>query len=149
MLPISRVIGHREWAPGRKTDPAYDMDWRRAGVAGIRPRAAQEDDELSQAQIDQLRRDIIDQLRRDLGFSRDQILTQLGVPDPEGAPARLTPEQLAGIAPARRVDVGFARDQLVAELAAQRALIEAQADLIEAIAEKVGVPLTPPEGRPS
>jgi hypothetical protein len=131
MLPIARVIGHREWTPGRKADPVYDMDWRRAGVAGIRPRNADQEDEISPEQFNQLRRDI--------GFARDQILTRLGVPDPEGAPATLTPEQLAGIDPARRVDVGFARDQLVAELAAQR-------ELIEAIAEKVGVPLTEPEG---
>jgi hypothetical protein len=132
MLPISRVIGHREWAPGRKVDPTYDMDWRRAGVAGIRPRG-QKDDELSQAQADQ----IITQVRRDLGFARDQVLTRLGVANPEAAPARLTPEELAGIDPARRVDVGFARDEVVAELAAQRALIEA-------IAEKVGITVTPP-----
>ena len=37
MLPISRVIGHREWAPARKSDPTFDCDWMRAGVAGIRP----------------------------------------------------------------------------------------------------------------
>lgn len=38
MLPISRIIAHREWAPGRKSDPVFDMDWARAGAAGIRPR---------------------------------------------------------------------------------------------------------------
>lgn len=38
MLPVSRVIGHREWAPGRKIDPRYDMNWRRTGVATVRPR---------------------------------------------------------------------------------------------------------------
>jgi hypothetical protein len=134
MLNIARVIGHKEWAPGRKSDPAYDMNWRRAGVAGIRPRNAAQEDELSQQQVDQ----IIGALRRDLGFARDQIMTRLGVNNPSSAPPKLTPEQLAGIDPARRVDVGYARDQLVAELAAQR-------QLIEAIAEKVGVPLTPPE----
>lgn len=84
------------------------------------------EDEMSQQQVDQLRSDI--------GFARDQILTRLGVNNPPNAPAKLPPEQLAGIDPARRVDVGYARDQLVAELAAQRALLEA-------IAEKVG--LTP------
>jgi hypothetical protein len=42
MLPVSRVIGHKEWAPGRKSDPTYDMNWRRACVAGVRP--PQEDD---------------------------------------------------------------------------------------------------------
>jgi hypothetical protein len=88
-----------------------------------------------------------DQLRRDIGFARDQILTRLGVANPVSAPTRLTPEQLAGIDPARRVDVGFARDQIMAELASQRALLEIQADLIEAIAEKLGIPLTAP-GQP-
>lgn len=44
-MPVdaSRVIGHREWAPGRKSDPTYNMDWRRAGVAGIVPRPPTED----------------------------------------------------------------------------------------------------------
>ncbi|HEY9354627.1 MAG TPA: N-acetylmuramoyl-L-alanine amidase [Nocardioides sp.] len=42
MLPVSRVIGHKEWAPGRKSDPTYDMNWRRAGVAGIVPRGSVE-----------------------------------------------------------------------------------------------------------
>lgn len=36
-LPLGRIIGHREWAPGRKSDPAFDCDWMRAGAAGIRP----------------------------------------------------------------------------------------------------------------
>jgi hypothetical protein len=84
----------------------------------------EEDDELSQQQVDQINRNI--------GFARDQILTRLGVTNPPNAPAKLSPEQLAGIDPARRVDVGYARDQLVAELASQRALLEA-------IAEKVGI----------
>lgn len=88
-----------------------------------------DEDEMSQQQVDQLRSDI--------GFARDQILTRLGVTNPPNAPAKLPPEQLAGIDPARRVDVGHARDQLVAELAAQRALLEA-------IAEKVGLDLDTP-----
>ena len=37
MLPVTRVVGHKEWSPGRKSDPIYDMNWRRAGVAGVRP----------------------------------------------------------------------------------------------------------------
>jgi hypothetical protein len=49
MLPPARVIAHREygntppggWA-GRKTDPTYDMNWRRERVAAFRP--VQEDD---------------------------------------------------------------------------------------------------------
>ncbi len=41
MLPIARVVGHREWT-SRKSDPVYDMNWRRAGVAGIRPRTEED-----------------------------------------------------------------------------------------------------------
>lgn len=90
------------------------------------------EDEMSQQQVDQLRSDI--------GHARDQILTRLGVNNPPNAPSKLPPEQLAGIDPARRVDVGYARDQLVAELASQRALLEA-------IAEKVGLTPNPPGGQ--
>ncbi len=31
----ANVVGHREWAPGRKSDPRYDMGWRRASVAAV------------------------------------------------------------------------------------------------------------------
>src|SRR5262245_6153270 len=31
----ANVVGHREWAPGRKSDPRYDMGWRRARVAAL------------------------------------------------------------------------------------------------------------------
>lgn len=68
------------------------------------------EDELSQAQVDQLRRDI--------GYARDQILTALGVENPVNAPAKLPPQALAGIAPARRVDIGYARDQILNAVAA-------------------------------
>jgi hypothetical protein len=35
-LPASRAIGHKEWAPGRKVDPAFwDMDQFRATVASL------------------------------------------------------------------------------------------------------------------
>ncbi len=33
------LIGHKEWAPGRKIDPLYSMGWRRKRVANFRPRA--------------------------------------------------------------------------------------------------------------
>lgn len=53
-FPVAHVIGHKEWAPTRKVDPRYDMNWRRAGVAGIRPRTTpgpapdpREEDELT------------------------------------------------------------------------------------------------------
>lgn len=44
MLPVARLIGHKEWAPGRKSDPRYSMDWMRGLVAAFRPRPAPEDD---------------------------------------------------------------------------------------------------------
>ncbi len=53
MLPIGRVIAHREWSPGRKSDPVYDMNWRRDRVARIGPRA-QEDSDMTPDQAKQL-----------------------------------------------------------------------------------------------
>jgi hypothetical protein len=55
MLPSSRVIGHREygntppggWA-GRKTDPVYDMNWRRQQVADFTPNSPEEDDVVTE-----------------------------------------------------------------------------------------------------
>lgn len=38
MLSPTRVIGHKEWAKGRKSDPTYDMAWRRGRVATFVPR---------------------------------------------------------------------------------------------------------------
>lgn len=70
---------------------------------------ASAEDEMTPAQLNMLRQDI--------GFARDQIMTALGVPDPVNAPNKLTPDELAAIAVARRVDVGFARDQILAKLA--------------------------------
>ncbi len=36
-VDATRVRGHKEWAkpPGRKTDPRYDMAWRRARVVAL------------------------------------------------------------------------------------------------------------------
>jgi hypothetical protein len=43
MLPAHRVVGHKEYGnvghPGRKSDPSYDMNWRRARVAAFKPRS--------------------------------------------------------------------------------------------------------------
>lgn len=38
-FPVARIVGHKEWAPGRKSDPVYSMSWRRARVADLRPAA--------------------------------------------------------------------------------------------------------------
>jgi hypothetical protein len=43
MLAVSRVIGHKEWAPGRKSDPRYDMNARRAEVAAFTPTSVGDD----------------------------------------------------------------------------------------------------------
>ncbi len=37
MLPVARLIGHKEWT-SRKSDPRHDMNWRRARVANFTPR---------------------------------------------------------------------------------------------------------------
>lgn len=53
MLPAHRVIAHKEYGntghPGRKSDPTYDMDWRRARVAAFTPTRATtiEEDDVS------------------------------------------------------------------------------------------------------
>ena len=114
---------------------------RASNIVGYARPAYSEEDELSQAQVDQ----IINQLRRDIGFARDQIMSHLGK-RPDMAP--LPPAHLPGVEVARRVDVGYARDQLMAECAEikheqdqQRKDIDALFDLVEAIAKQVGVPL--------
>ena len=116
----------------RKRRLANVVGFARPAYAPINPE--DEDDMFSDQD-----RELLNQLARrvDVGYARDQVLTRLGVSNPGNAPAKLTPEQLAGIDPARRVDVGYARDQLVAELASQRALLEA-------IAAKVGLALDTP-----
>lgn len=40
--PADRIVGHKEWAPGRKIDPTYNMDTHRARVTQLLTR--QEDD---------------------------------------------------------------------------------------------------------
>ena len=82
---------------------------RPTALRAAAPPAAPAEDEMTPAQLNMLRQDI--------GFARDQIMTALGVHDPVNAPNKLTPDELAAIAVARRVDVGFARDQILAKLA--------------------------------
>lgn len=43
-IPESFPIGHKEWAPGRKSDPLYSMPDRRRQVGAFRPTTATEDD---------------------------------------------------------------------------------------------------------
>ncbi len=112
-LGLDRVIGHKEWATGRKIDPAFwDMNAFRSDVARWLTNTPAEDD-MTQAQLDDLKRHI----DRQVGFARDQILVELGR-DPAGAPSRLDGVALSAIAKARRDDVGAVRD-LVAALTRQ------------------------------
>lgn len=53
MLPAHRVIGHKEWAPGRKSDPTYSMDWRRSRVAAFTPRTSSEGDFMALSEAEQ------------------------------------------------------------------------------------------------
>jgi hypothetical protein len=137
------------WRAYTGTNPHVDhihLELSRAAARSLTPEhvhrvlADPQEEELSQQQVDQIRRDI--------GFARDQLMTHLGK-SPAAAP--LPAAHLPGVEVARRVDVGYARDQLVAELASQRTLIQAQADrlaaqadLLEAIAEKLGIPMDTP-----
>lgn len=119
-----------------------------AGSAAVRRVADKIRGGAPAVQEDELSQQEVDQLRRDIGWARDQIMTHLGK-RPDMAP--LPGPQLQAVEVARRVDIGWARDQLVAELATQKAMLadqgdrlDAQADLLEAIAEKLGIPLDTP-----
>ena len=45
MLPVARVIAHKEWTP-RKIDPRVSMTWRRQRVAAFTPRNRQTEDDM-------------------------------------------------------------------------------------------------------
>ena len=40
MLPVQRVIGHKDYAGPRKSDPVYDRGWRQQRVASFTPRTS-------------------------------------------------------------------------------------------------------------
>jgi len=124
---------------GRKDEMHFEINANAAAVRRIADKIragtpALQEDELSQEQVDQINRNI--------GFARDQIMTHLGK-RPDMAP--LPAAQLQAVEVARRADVGFARDQFMAELATVKYEQAEQRDLLEAIAEKLGVPLDTPE----
>jgi hypothetical protein len=61
MLPVTRLIGHKEYGntppggyPGRKGDPRYSMDWRRARVASFQPRTGEDDMPSAKDVVDEL-----------------------------------------------------------------------------------------------
>ena len=125
-LPASRFAGHKEYAPTRKIDPfgwPGDMAGFRNSVQTIL--SGEGGTELSQAEVNQLRADI--------GFARDQILSFLGVANPEGSPARNSNDTALVLEKARRVDVGYAMDQIIAAVQT-RPLPDAD---VERIAQRV------------
>jgi hypothetical protein len=132
-LPADRFAAHKEYAPNRKIDPAGwpgDMAGFRASVANIL--SGEGGREMSQAEVNQLRADI--------GFARDQILSFLGVENPEGSPARVDQDMALQIEKARRSDVGYAMDQIIAAI---RTASLSDAD-VERIARRVVDLMAPP-----
>ncbi|MFY1669487.1 N-acetylmuramoyl-L-alanine amidase [Plantactinospora sp. WMMB334] len=63
--PASRLVGHKEHTPGRKTDPTFNMDQFRRNVAGV---LAGEDDDMEQS----------DKLRATTGYAGRDIGDVLG-----------------------------------------------------------------------
>jgi hypothetical protein len=99
------------------------------GIVGPATRARLLGDEFVMASKDEVRALLREELSRvakrdDLGFARNQILTALGVDDPENAPATRTTAENDAIEPARRVDVGYARDQILDAIAKLQGMLE-------------------------
>lgn len=135
MLPVDRVIGHREWAPGRKSDPRYDMNWRREGVRGLVPHTATgEGDAELNAEEARLLREVHAELtnrhpdRVDHGFA--------GIGARLGDPARRRTDTIGGYAV--NADArSFETRQLVELLREQ---LDEQLDRIESALTASGVP---------
>jgi hypothetical protein len=90
---------------------------------GLTPRAT--NDEEDDMFTDEDRRWIREELARrdDVGHLRGQVLTALGIDDPEAFPTQRTPEENDAVEPARRVDVGHARDQTLEAIATLKSLL--------------------------
>lgn len=133
-LSADRFAAHKEYAPNRKIDPfgwPGDMDGFRATVANILE--GEGGDQMSQAEVNQLRADI--------GFARDQILSFLGVQNPEAAPAKVDLDTALQIEKARRTDISYAMDQIIAAI---RTTSLSDAD-VDRIAHRVVDLMTPAE----
>lgn len=117
MLPSSRVIGHKEYAAGRKVDPIYPMDWRRRRVDAFTPTTVQEDDmfeapdraklanvELILAGIQNQMMDpaigVLPQLAR--------VAAQLAIQSPDVDENQVARQVIAGLAPQVAAAVGQA-----------------------------------------
>ena len=132
-LPASRFAGHKEYAPTRKIDPfgwPGDMAGFRAAVARVL--SGEGGVGMSQAEVNQLRADI--------GFARDQILSFLGVENPEGAPANVDHDTAVILENARRSDVGYAMAQII-EAVRTAPISEADVDRIaRRVVQLIGSP---------
>lgn len=71
-MNVERIIGHKEWAKGRKGDPKYSMDWRRNQVAHFSPPSA---NPTAQKEIDMF---LVDDPGTDAGDSPKQWLCGVG-----------------------------------------------------------------------
>src|SRR5690606_8093605 len=118
----SRCIAHKEWAPSRKSDPAFwNMNDFRAAVRAHLNNAPQGDDDMALSPEDRQWMLQTFAKRVDLGFARDQIMSHLGK-DPNAAP--VAPADRPNIDVARRVDVGLVRDLLVSGTSEVRDLLQ-------------------------
>lgn len=101
------VLGHKEWAPTRKIDPAFwDMNAFRRDVRDWLAGTAEEDDMFS----DDDRR-LLAKVNDNITWARDQLAEAVGY-DARKAPAKdYSDEFLAAREPAKAVDLTWVRDQ--------------------------------------
>jgi hypothetical protein len=152
MLPVTRVIGHKDYGntppggwPGRKGDPVYDMNWRRARVAAFQPRS--EDDmpyrDWPQADKDALATDVANRLWTHSPEASDKVwpihrlmgvdaktgatdiavarLLAAGGHDAEAVAAALRPIILDAVEQGMAADNADTADQIAARIAAKLA----------------------------
>lgn len=91
----------------------------------------------------------LERIPTDIGFARDQILANYGVIETERAPSKVTPDQAAQIAPARRVDVAFQGEQQVRAIGSLQQQVAALTQQISGLVRVLTPPsitVTPPKG---
>lgn len=113
-LPAERAIGHKEWAPGRKIDPAFwDMNAFRGAVRTHL--TSQTGDWLAMATIDDLRKVIREELGRTVWETTGVLPNRRG---PGGAQAGAYADTLFGYMMSTD-GAAYRIEQAVAKLAAQ------------------------------